>query len=108
MNKNILRILSLAFIAMLNISVASATTFTPEPMPAVENETEQVQIAVTNGSTVQVKFAEGMMLEVYSITGEKVYAQRVDSPSKSFEFSNLPKGCYIVKVGKVTRKIYLK
>jgi len=108
MNKNILRILSLTFAAMLWCPVASATEFTPEPVAVVENETEQVQISVTNGSTVQVKFAEGMMLEVYSITGEKVYAQRVDSPSKSFEFSNLPKGCYIVKVGKVTRKVYLK
>lgn len=93
---------------MLNVNLAEASTYTPEPLPAIENEMEQVQISVSNGSTIHVKFADGKVLEVYSITGEKVYTQRIDSPSKSYELSSLPKGFYLVKVGDVTRKVFLK
>mgnify|MGYP003414723536 CR=1 FL=1 len=32
---------------------------------------------------------------------------RVDNNDKYYDL-NLPKGCYIVKVGKVVRKIYIK
>jgi len=108
MNKTTFKILSLALAMMLDTTAGSAATFDPEPYPANEVEMEQVQISVTNGSTIQVKNGEGEVLEVFSITGEKVYTQRIDSPSKSYELSNLPKGCYLVRVGKVTRKVYLK
>ena len=92
----------------MGIQTMSATTFSPEPYPIIETEAEQVQISVTNGTTIQVKNADGQILEVYSITGEKVYTQRIDSPSKSYELSHLPKGCYLVRVGNTTRKVYLK
>ena len=110
MNKTIRYILALTFAWTLNVGVASAAEFgnAPEPIPAVENEMEQIHISVTNGSTIQIKNAEGEILEVYSITGEKVYTQRIDSPSKSYELSYLPKGFYLVKAGNVTRKVYLK
>jgi hypothetical protein len=110
MKRKIHYIFAVAFALTLSVGVASAAEFSnaPEPTPTVENEMEQIQISVTNGSTVHIKNAEGELLEVYSITGEKVYTQRIDSPSKSYEFSNLPKGFYLVKAGKVTRKVYLK
>lgn len=72
----------------------------------VEMEQNQISISVS-GSTIRVKNAEGQALEVYGITGEKVYTQNIDSASKSFELSHLQRGYYIVKIGKFTRKIYL-
>ena len=71
-------------------------------------EMEQNQITMTvSGSTIRVNYAEGQVLEVYSITGDKVYTQNIDSASKAFELSQLQRGYYIVKIGKFTRKVYL-
>ena len=75
---------------------------------AIEGEMNEVQIIVHGGNTVQVKNAEGQIIEVYSITGAQVMAVKVDSSSKVYEITTLQKGCYIVKVGKVTRKIFIK
>ena len=49
----------------------------------------------------------GQTLEVYNIAGVKVMAIKVEGQDKRFDL-NLPKGCYIVKVGKVVRKISIK
>lgn len=71
-------------------------------------EMEQNQIVVTISKTyLQVKHAEGNVLEIFSLIGEKVYTQRIESDSKTYELSQLHKGYYIVKIGKLTRKIYL-
>lgn len=72
----------------------------------IEMEQNQITIAVS-GSSIRVKNADGQTLEVYSITGEKVYSQVIDSASKTFELSQLQRGYYIVKIGKFTRKVYL-
>ena len=42
------------------------------------------------------------------MTGVKVVTQRIDSSDKVIELDNLPKGCYIIKIGKVARKVYLR
>lgn len=71
-------------------------------------EAEQNQIAVVaDGINLRVKNADGMVLEVFSLTGEKVYTQRIEGASKSIDLANLQRGYYIVKIGKYTRKIYL-
>ena len=72
----------------------------------IEMEQNQIAIAVS-GSNLRVKNAEGLVMEIFSLTGEKVYTQRIDSSSKSFDLGNLQRGYYIVKIGKFTRKIYL-
>ena len=72
----------------------------------IEMEQNQISIAVS-GSTIRVKNAEGQVLEIYSITGDKVYTQNNDSASKAFELGQMQRGFYIVKIGKFTRKIYL-
>ncbi|MCF0196104.1 MAG: hypothetical protein HUK03_02495 [Bacteroidaceae bacterium] len=59
---------------------------------------------VVAGNNVRVTGANGETLEVFKITGEQVTLIRIDSDSKSFKL-NLPKGCYILRVGKLTRKI---
>lgn len=84
----------------------------PCGMVAQENssllEMEQNQIVVTVSRThLQVKNAEGKVLEIFSLIGEKVYTQRIESESRTYELSQLHKGYYIVKIGKFTRKIYL-
>ncbi len=72
----------------------------------IEMEQNQVTIAVS-GSTIRVKNAEGQVLEIYGLTGEKLYTQNIDSASKTFDLGQLQRGFYIVKIGKFTRKVYL-
>ena len=72
---------------------------------------EQEQTAVTikvSQSTIHVKNAEGAVLEIFSITGQKIYTIRLDSSSKIIELENLSRGCYIARVGKTTCKFYIK
>lgn len=71
-------------------------------------EMEQTQIAVTvTKSNIRVQNADGLVLKIFSITGENVYSQRIEGTSKSIDLAQLSRGCYIVKIGNYTRKIYL-
>jgi len=54
-----------------------------------------------------VNGAEGEVLEVTALTGKKVFTARIDSPAQKIEL-NVAKGCYIVKVGKLVRKISVR
>ena len=47
------------------------------------------------------------MLKIYNVSGVCVMSLRVDGQDKRYNL-NLPKGCYIVKVGKVVRKISIR
>ena len=63
----------------------------------------EVTITYSQGS-VYVTGGEGLTIEVVSLTGNKVYEEVITSPSQKFDL-NIPKGCYIVKVGQVVRKV---
>jgi len=67
---------------------------------------QQVAISV-NGTTLRVKNADGLTLEIFSLTGEKVLSQRIEGASRTIELGHLQRGYYIVKIGKFTRKFYL-
>ncbi|MCM1311690.1 MAG: T9SS type A sorting domain-containing protein [Roseburia sp.] len=73
----------------------------------IENEPHQVTITVSE-STIHIKNASQMVLEIYNVAGIKVNTQRIDSPDKTVELNNLSKGCYILKIGKIVRKVYLR
>ena len=71
---------------------------------------EQVDTPVTisvSGQTVLVAGAQGETLEVVSLTGRQLMTVKIDSPAQRVELS-VPRGCYILKVGKVVRKIQVR
>lgn len=72
----------------------------------IETEMSAVTLSV-NGSKVHITGAEGETLEVYNLTGVKVATIRIDSNDKTLSL-NLQRGCYIMKVGKVVRKISIR
>ena len=72
----------------------------------IETEISAVSLSV-NGAKVHIAGAEGMMLEVYNLTGVKVASLRIDSNDKVLSL-NLQRGCYILKVGKIVRKISIR
>ncbi len=83
---------------------AMAAEVTPSWLEALEvSQQNEVRISVS-GNNVRVQNAQGATLEIYNITGVKVADFKIDSPDKTIN-TGLTRGCYIVKVGKVARKI---
>lgn len=73
---------------------------------AVEQVDSPVSISVS-GQTVLVSGAQGETLEVVSLTGRQLMTVKIESPAQRVEL-NVPRGCYILKVGKVVRKIQVR
>ena len=95
-------------VLLLMACMAAPATMIAQDVQQGQVEMEQNQIAISvNGFTIRVKNAEGFEVEVFSLTGEKVHTQHIDSPSKAVNLSQLQPGYYLVKIGKFTRKVYL-
>ena len=56
---------------------------------------------------MRVQNAEGQKLEVYNLIGVRVSLYRIDSADKTVTLG-LQRGCYILKVGKVVRKVFVR
>ncbi len=97
-----LLILSLSFM-LLNVPSMMAQEI---QKTQIENEQLPVTVSVV-GNTINVKNAQNLVMEVYDITGKKVAAIRIESNDKTYELS-VPRGCYIIKIGSMARKVYLK
>ncbi len=78
----------------------------PSPRTAADMPQEEPSISV-QGTQVHVAAAAGQMLEVYDLAGVRVAAIRIDSEDSTIAL-RLTRGCYILRVGKVVRKISIK
>ena len=67
---------------------------------------QDVDVVYSEG-ILTVSGAEGQVLQIVTVTGNVVMHKRIDSPEQKVEL-NIPKGCYIVKVGKVVRRVYVR
>lgn len=72
----------------------------------LDNEPQGITINVRE-SVVQIVGANGETLHVYNVAGVRIKSIKIDGEDKRFEL-NLPKGCYILKVGKTVRKISVR
>ncbi|MBO6125298.1 MAG: T9SS type A sorting domain-containing protein [Bacteroidaceae bacterium] len=72
----------------------------------IENNMSAVAIAVS-GNTVRVSGTNGEDIEVFNLTGVKITTIKTDTTGKTFTV-NLQKGCYLLKIGKVVRKISIR
>ena len=85
---------------------APVSTYAQAESDAVENSLSGITLTV-NGTKVHVTGANGENMEIFNLTGDKVSSISIDSADKSLTLT-LPKGCYILKVGKVVRKISIR
>ena len=67
---------------------------------------DDISISV-NGQWVTINGAQGLTVEVVSLTGRLVKTVKIESPAQRIEL-NVPKGCYILKIGKVVRKVAIR
>ena len=104
MRKSLLTIACSAFFLLGNPFAVMA-----EPaIEIVELEGGFNDITVTiSGTDLHVVNAHGETLQIYNVAGVCVETIKIDGEDKHYTL-NLSKGCYIVKVGKIVRKISIK
>lgn len=96
------KILTILFVSILTFGYAvhSSASASVEIIEFADNA-----ISVTvKGSVLHVCGAAGQTLCIYNVAGVRVKSFRVDGDDKLYTI-NLPKGCYIVKLGDMVRKI---
>ena len=88
--------------ALFLVGALPSTAMEGEDTP-LEIETDTVHINVP-ANKVNVLNGEGKDLEIYNLTGVRVSTTPLESNDTNVHL-NLPRGCYILKVGKVVRKV---
>ena len=69
----------------------------------IEAELETVTLTIQD-NRAHITNADGKTLEIYNLTGVRVARIRIDGNDKQITL-NLTRGCYIMKVDKVVRKV---
>ena len=100
---NLMKKLWILTIAAFLLGVPVSAVDQPEE---VESEMSAVTLTFQNGR-IHVTNADGQNLEIFNLTGVRVANIRIDSNDKQISL-NIPRGCYIMKVGKVVRKVTIK
>ena len=101
------RLLILPLMGILLLSVPiSMVAASAEAFSIEQTIEEEITISV-NGQGVVINGAQGQTLEVVSLTGRRVMTLKIESPAQRVEL-NVPKGCYILKIGKVVRKVAIQ
>jgi hypothetical protein len=101
------RIFVFSCAAMLTFGMPAIAMNMTLEMGVAEQIDEQAPILTVEGNAVHVKEAAGMTLEIVSLTGRAVATYKIEGSAQRIEL-NLPKGCYILKVGKVVRKVTVR
>ena len=97
-------LLIISILAMMAAPVLAAQLFMdPEASAQVDNK---ISIEV-KGNTLIVCGAQGMELEVISLTGRLLATYRIESPVQRIDL-NLSRGCYVLKIGDIARKVSIR
>ncbi len=98
---------TLFFLLIFSFLFFSAV-YAQEGRRSLPTDYEQGSVALTfTGNNVRVQNAQGSVLEVYNVLGQKVTSIKIDSSDKTITL-NLPKGWYILKIENITRKVAIK
>ena len=73
----------------------------------MEDPTEQTEILMAGNRLIVKNLPEDGVLEIYSIVGVKVYSREIKAGTNEYPV-NLPKGYYIIRIGKLAKKIALR
>lgn len=99
------KIITLFFVFVFNVSLP-VVGYAYNAVEIIEPECQTITVSVNN-SRLHVVGANNLVVEIYNVAGVRIMNIRVDGSDKYYDL-NLPKGCYIVKVGKVVRKISIQ
>lgn len=68
---------------------------------------EKTKIKITGNQLIIEDLSQDGVLDIYNIMGAKVFNRRVKTGTNQYTLS-LPRGYYIIKIGKITQKIAIK
>ena len=85
---------------------APQVTYAGTSIEIIDNDFQNIAISVTE-SVLHITGANGQVLHIYNVAGVRVMSVKIEGQDKRIEL-NLPKGCYMVKIGKFVRKISVK
>ena len=71
------------------------------------NRQESLLIKFTGSTLVIENLPKDDIMEIYNIMGAKVYTRRINSGTNEYQLT-LPRGYYIIKIGKFTKKIAVR
>ena len=95
-------------IILLSTLIIALPAMAVQPMESENIEIEDSGLTVSvSGSQVRILDGEGLTLEIYNLAGVRVTSVYIDSYDKTINLK-LNRGCYILKVGKVVRKISIR
>ena len=96
------------YIITLTLAMAFAPlTIMAEPASdGIEMSVSGISLSIKDGN-VHIVGANGEVMEIFNLTGAKVATVRIDSNDKTFAIKK-KKGCYLIKVGKIVRKISIQ
>ena len=101
------RLLIFSFIVTLTLMAPQALHANDAVSPALEQTIDEDIVISISGQTVTISGAQGQTLEVISLTGRRIMSAKIESPAQRIDL-NVPKGCYILKIGKVVRKVTVR
>ena len=101
------RLLIFSFITALTLMAPQTVKASDAEAPAVEQTIDEDIVIKIVGQTVTISGAQGQTLEVISLTGRCVMSAKIQDPVQRIDL-NVPKGCYILKIGKVARKVTVR
>lgn len=101
------KILALSFVSAIMMAMPIQADAAELEWNAQEMVDEHSVNITVSQSTLHVTGAAGKVLEVVSLTGKPVAAIKIESASQRVEL-NLPKGCYILKIDKIVRKVSIR
>lgn len=101
------RLLTISFIIVMTmVAPVCALGVTYTGYAGIEQIDESISITIRQQTAI-ISGAEGKRLEVVSLTGRPMLSIKIESSVQTVEL-NIPKGCYILKVGNVVRKVTIK
>ena len=99
------RILVILITTLLSVVVPGSAIAAPNYESGIMEVQQERNISLSySDGILYVNGAEGLTLEVVSLTGKVVMEVKIETPAQKVEL-NIQKGCYIVKVGKAVRKV---
>jgi len=98
-------LLKIAFASMLLFGMPTIVSAVPS-IEIIDNDFQDITISI-QGNTLHITGANGETLKIYNVAGVMVQTIKIEGADKHYDL-NLPKGCYILKVGKVVRKVSVR
>lgn len=91
---------------ILTMAFAPLSIWAEPVADSIEMSVSGISLSIKDGN-VHIVGANGEVMEIFNLTGAKVATVRIDSNDKTFAL-NLQKGCYLIKVGKIVRKVSIQ